>query len=313
MLNSMIRYLYKNVKNTKLEELKANRSGTWLYVEDPTADEIEHLVKEFGLDRGLVEDALDEDEVPRFESEYTHNYIFTRFVQQDDSLQINTVPLLVALGQNHIITISRNRLPRLEHFISGKIFANTTQRTKLFLQILNTIIDDYDAHLAAIVRQIKTTRNRLRVEEISNKDFINFVTVEDVLDDFLSSLSPTNSILRRLLTRKYVKLYEDDEDLVEDLLLNNEQSIEACRTSLKTIVNIREAYSTIMSNNLNRVIRQLTVLTVILTIPTIIGGIYGMNVALPFDHHPQAFWIVLAIITGISVALLVYFRKQRWF
>lgn len=311
----MIKYYYRNNKSTssEIEQIDTYKKGAWVYAEDPTEDEISELVEKFGLDEGHIDDALDVDEVPRLEVEGKLNYIFTRFVYNDDHLQVGTVPLLLIVGGDTLVTVSSKKIPQLDRFLTGRTDVATTQRTKLLLQLLTVIVGAYDTQLTAVGRQIKATRYRLRVEDIRNSDFINFVAIEDQIDDFLTSLAPTNAILRRLLTGKHLKLYEDDEDLLEDLLLNNEQSIELCRASLKTIVNIREAYSTIMGNNLNRVIRQLTVLTVIMTVPTIVSGIYGMDVALPFDHSPVAFSIVMAMIAAISVLLLFFFRKQRWF
>jgi len=311
----MIRYFYRNTKSAdrKLIELDESKKGAWVYVEDPSSDEIAQLVEKFDLDKGHIEDALDVDEVPRFEVEEDQNYIFTRFVYTDTAQQVDTVTLLVITSPNFFITVSSKKMPQLDLMIGGRFDVTTTQRTKLLLQLLNQIVSAYDTQLSAISRQIKSTRSRLRVEDIRNQDFINFVAIEDQLDDFLSALSPTNALLRRLLTGKHLKLFEDDKDLLEDLLLNTEQSIESCRTSVKTIVNIREAYSTIMGNNLNRVIRQLTVLTVIMTVPTIVSGIYGMNVALPFDKTPYAFAFVIFLILGISGFLLLIFRRQRWF
>jgi len=311
----MIRYFYRNTKSEvrTLEELSEGKKGAWVYVENPTEAEIQYLVEKFNLEEGHIEDALDIDEVPRFEVEEDQNYIFTRFVHTDASLQVDTMTLLIITSPNFFITISTAKLPQIDRMINGRLDVTTTQRTKLLLQLLNQIVSAYDTELAAIGRQIKATRSRLRHEDIRNQDFINFVAVEDQLDDFLSALAPTNAILRRLLTGKHLKLFEEDKDLLEDLLLNSEQSIESCRTSLKTIVNIREAYSTIMGNNLNRVIRQLTVLTVIMTVPTIVSGIYGMNVTLPFEGTPWAFAFVMFIIIGISAFLLLIFRRQRWF
>lgn len=311
----MIRYFYRNTKSQvrQLEELAESKKGAWIYVENPTEAEIEQLVERFDLEAGHIQDALDVDEVPRFEVEEDQNYIFTRFVYTDSSGQVDTVTLLIITSPNFFITISTARLPQLDRMINGRFDVTTTQRTKLLLQLLNQIVSAYDTQLSAIGRQIKATRSRLRVEDIRNQDFINFVAIEDQVDDFLSALAPTNAILRRLLTGKHLKLFEEDKDLLEDLLLNTEQSIESCRTSVKTIVNIREAYSTIMGNNLNRVIRQLTVLTVIMTVPTIVSGIYGMNVALPFEGTPWAFAFVIMLILGISGFLLLIFRRQRWF
>ena len=311
----MIRYFYRNNKSIDraLEELQELKKGAWIYVENPSEDEITQLVSQYNLDEGHLHDALDADEVPRFEVEDKQNYVFTRFVYSDDKLQIDTMPLLIIMSDNLFITVCSKKLPQVEKMISGRFDVVTNQRTKLLLQLLNLVIDGYDVQLAAVGRQIKATRTRLRRETIRNQDFIDFVAIEDQLDDFLSSLAPTNAILRRLLTGKHLKLYEEDEDLLEDLLLNNEQSIESCRGSLKTIVNIREAHSTIMGNNLNRVIRQLTVLTVLMEVPAAISGIYGMNVGLPFQETRWAFSFVVLLIFFVSVSLLLLFRRQRWF
>jgi len=311
----MIRYFYRSAKSTdtNMEEISEPKKGAWIYVENPSEDEIAQLVSQYNLDEGHLHDALDADEVPRFEVEDNQNYVFTRFVYNDEKLQVDTMPLLIIMSESVFITVSSKKLPQLESMLSGRFDVVTTQRTKLLLQLLNRVIEGYDLQLTSIGRQIKATRSRLRRETIRNQDFINFVAIEDQLDDFLSSLAPTNAILRRLLTGRHIKLYDEDEDLLEDLLLNNEQSIESSRTNIKTIVNIREAYSTIMGNNLNQVVRQLTVLTVIMTVPTIVSGIYGMNIKLPFAHSSWAFGFVLLVILVISMMLLSLFRRQRWF
>ncbi|MBP7018044.1 magnesium transporter CorA family protein [Candidatus Saccharibacteria bacterium] len=311
----MIKYLFRGVTSasSKIEQIDNYKKGAWIYVENPSEDEINQLVEKFGVDEGHLDDALDIDEVPRFEVEGKHNYIFTRFVYNNDHLQAETVPMLFIIGADTFITVSAKKLPQLDNFLNSRSDVTTTQRTKLLLQLLTIIVGAYNAQLTSVSRQIKSTRSRLRVEDIRNSDFINFVAIEDQIDDFLSSLAPTNAILRRLLSGRHIKLFEEDEDILEDLLLNSEQSIESSRASIKTIVNIREAYSTIMGNNLNRVIRQLTVLTVLMTVPEIVGSIYGMNVALPFDHHPFAFGIIIIMIVSISVLLLIFFRRQRWF
>ena len=109
-----------------------------------------------------------------------------------------------------------------------------------------------------------------------------------------------------------MKLKKEDEELVKDLLLNNEQSIEGCKATLKTIVNIREAYSTIMTNNLNRVMRVLTVLTTILAVPTLIASIYGMNINLPFNNSEFAFGGIMLFSIAISLILLLFFKYRRW-
>lgn len=310
----MINYFYRTHKDEgECQTLDSYKSGSWVHVESPVEDEIYEVAKEFNLEADILLDVLDENEMPRVEREGKDIYIFTRHAYTNDDLQISTSPILFVLTENTLVTISRLRFIRLDKFTSGRLTFSTKRHVELMLQLFDQIDDEYEAKLNSISRQIKSIRSRLRVEEIRNKDFIDFVTIEDVLNDFLSALSPTNSILRRLLLGRHLKLDDEDKDLVEDLLLNNEQSIVGCKSSLKTIVNIREAYSTIMSNNLNRIIRLLTILTVVISIPTLIASIYGMNVDLPLDDKSYAFSVVAGFSVAITAVLIVLFRKSRWF
>lgn len=307
----MIKYYYRS-KNSSTKQLDKFKTGCWINVVDPSQDEIEELATSLSLDEGLFIDATDEDEMPRMAREDGVVYLFLRFAYTNDQLQIETAPILFILSEKFLITVSRQKFLRLEKFTNDTIDYTSLKPTRLMLQILDQVDDEYESKLSGISRQIKTIRSRLRIEDIKNKDFIDFVLIEDVLNDFMSALTPMNSILKRMLLGKNLKLVGDNEDIVEDLMLNNEQSIEACKSTLKTIVNIRESYSTIMTNNLNRVIRLLTVLTVIISVPTLIASLYGMNVALPFEGSAKAFAGIMVISLLISLLLLIYFKVRKW-
>ncbi len=309
----MITYYYKNLRSKQVSQLDEYHPGSWVCVQQPTEDEIEFLVKRFKLEPGHMEDALDEDEMPRLEKEGDKSYIFTRYAYTNDDLELTTAPLLFIVGQDILITVALRELPRLQRFMTGKVEFATTQRAKLVLQILYQIVDEYEIFINNISRQTKTIRARLHGHEISNQDFIDFVMIEDELNEFLSALQPTTAILRRLLLGKHMQLYEEDQDLVEDLLLNNEQSIESCNSNIKTIINIREAYSTINSNNLNRSMKVLTAFTVLITLPNVIYGLYGMNIPLPFQHEPWAFAFVFPLSLALSWLVFVVARKRRIF
>jgi magnesium transporter len=137
--------------------------------------------------------------------------------------------------------------------------------------------------------------------------------IEDELNEFLSSLMPTNATLRRLLLGRYMPLFDEDQDIVEDLLLNNEQSIEACNSNLKSIDNIREAYSSISSHNLNYTMKVLTVATVIIALPNLFYGMYGMNVPLPFQHRTWAGGAVIGFTLFMIVFVFWFARKRKIF
>lgn len=307
----MIKYFYKNIRATVLKEQSKLQRGTWVYAEKPTKSEIEDLTKRFKLEPGYLEDAMDEDEMPRLESESEQSYIFVRFAYQAKDGEIDTAPLLIIFDKEYVITISPIRLPALDVFLKGRSVVATTQRAKLILLILSQISDQYDTFINQTSRKVKAIRSRLRGHGITNQDLIDFVIIEDELNEFLASLLPTNATLRRLLVGRHIPLFEEDQDIVEDLLLNNEQSIEAIRSNLRSISNIRDAYMAISSNNLNKVLTILTVATILISVPSLAMGIYSLNIPLPFQHTSWIFWVVMGINISLMSSVLYVARKKR--
>lgn len=309
----MITYFYKDIRAQALETQDRYRPGSWVCAEQPTVEEIEDLVEKFSLDAGHMSDSLDADEMPRMEREGETTYIFVRYAYVDDDLELTTAPLLFVLHPKVLITVALHSLPRLQQFTGGKVEFSTTQKAKLMLQILSQIVDQYEVYINNISKRIKAIRTRLKNHDVNNQDFIDFVTIEDELNEFLSGLLPTTAILRRILVSRHVQLYEQDQDIIEDLLLSNEQSIEACRSYVRSIVNIREAHATITNNNLNRGVRTLTAATVIIALPNVFYGMYGMNVPLPFGEEPWAYGMVVGISITAIIFVIIIARQRRLF
>ncbi len=307
----MIQHYYKSVRGKTLQKHDKPQRGSWVYVESPTEKEIQDLAERFKLEPGFLEDAIDEDEMPRLEHEEGRSYIFVRYAHEAKSGEIDTAPLLIIFGEEHVITVSPWHLPVLDAFRKGRIDAATTQRAKLILLILSQISDRYDAYINQTSRKIKAIRARLRGQIITNQDLIDFVTIEDELNEFLASLLPNNATLRRLLVGRHIPLFEEDQDIVEDLLLSNDQSIEAIRSNLRSISNIRDAYSAISSNNLNRVLTILTVATILISVPSLAMGIYSLNIPLPFQHATWMFWVIMSINVSLMSTVLYVARKKR--
>lgn len=307
----MIKYYYKSLRSAAVKELKEPQTGTWIHAEAPTEDEIAELAKQLNLELGHLEDAVDEDEMPRLEREGDQSYIFVRFPHKTADGEMDTAPLLIVFDAEHVLTVSPIHLPATDELIKAKDGFATTQRAKLILLILSHISDQYDVFISQTSRSIKTIRSRLRGKGITNQDLIDFVTIEDELNEFHSSLQPTNATLRRLLAGRQLQLFEEDQNIVEDLLLNNEQSIEAIRSNLKSIANIREAYSAISSNNLNKTLAILTVATILIALPNVFFGMYGMNVRLPFEHARWAFEAIVSLNVVIIAFVIVIARKKN--
>lgn len=308
----MVKIYYKDSKSKKLQHITEFKPGSWLHAENPTHEEIEYLEEKFHLEDGMLRDATDIYEVPRLEVEGNITYIYTRYAYTSDDSTVQTAPILVALGKNFVISVTAHSFPYLEKILTLKNgnALTTVQSHKVLVQILHIINLSYNSILQNISKKIRAIS--IEVEKINNKDIIQFVNFETVLNDFLSALVPTNTVLKNLLSGKVIKIDHEEHDLMEDAALSNGQLIEIAQANLRAIVNIREAYSTIMTNNLNRVIKLFTSLTVIMTIPTMIASIYGMNVHLPRADSPAAFFEILIGILVITFVLIIIFIKNRW-
>ncbi|MDB5170330.1 MAG: hypothetical protein JWO35_24 [Candidatus Saccharibacteria bacterium] len=307
----MIKYFYKSLRGDTLQELANPQRGTWVHAEAPNEAEVEELTKRFKLEPGYLEDALDEDEMPRLEREDEQSYVFVRYPYRTQEGEMDTAPLLIMFDAEVVLTVSPFHLPAVDALLRSKTAFATTQRAKLMLLILSHISEQYDTSISQTSRKIKAIRSRLRNQGITNQDLIDFVILEDELNEFLASLLPTNATLRRLLVGRYIPLFEEDQDIVEDLLLNNEQSIEAIRANLRSISNIRDAYTAISSNNLNQTIKLLTIATVLIALPNVFFGMYGMNVDLPFQNQPWVYEVIIGFNAFLILTILAVARKKR--
>ena len=299
---------YRNLRDKKVQEIETFRVGAWVHLEVPTEAELSSIQKKFNLEEGLLKDALDMYEVPRMEIEEGNIYIFSRYPLKRNG-QIGTAPILFVIADEVIITISNEPFSLLEGFIHRYEFY-TTQKNKMLLQLFKLINTAFSTYFHAISREVRSSAYEL--EKITNKDIVLFVNYERVLNDFHMALIRKNTVLNTLLTHTHIKFYEEDKELIEDIALSNDQIIQLSKENLQSIVNIRDAYTTILTNNTNRVIRFFTSVTVLLTVPMVISSIYGMNVALPFGQSPGAFAGIMLTILGITTALVVVFIFNDW-
>jgi magnesium transporter len=305
----MITYYQKTITSKRLKTLNEFKAGTWVHVENPTPEDFAILEQTLHIDGGHLVDAIDPYEVPRVEEGGGITYIFTR-IPYEDGGQIRTAPVLFGVGESFVFTVSRQKMDFFDRFIAGRIEFNTTQKIRFLLCILAEVDGAYARFITLINKEVRRLSARLS-GTIENSDIILFVNFETILNDLLDALVPTNVALSKLLSGKFLSLREEDKELAEDVYLSNGQLVELCRSNLRAIMNIRNAYSTIMTNNLNRVIKLLTALTIIFMLPNIIVGAYGMNVALPFAASPKAFLAIIVFATGLTVGALYLFKTKE--
>lgn len=304
----MITYLRSTHYRPAIKQRETLQPGSWIRSERPNADELKVLMK-LGLGEDILADALDPHEVPRVELEDGWTYFITRLPDTDDDFNDFTTPILFALGREYVVTVSRDSLGRLWQPFIDDIEAPTTQQTKLFMLMVEAISRQYQTRVASINREMRAATSD--VENLRARDITTFVRYERRLNDYLDALIPTNDAIEKLLGGKLLRLYEDDRDLVEDISIDLEQVISRCKSLLRTITNVRDSYRAVMDTRLNETIRLLTVITLALTIPTMLAGLYGMNVDLPGKSLPWMFWLIVAVSVISAMSLSYYFLKKR--
>ncbi len=304
----MLQYLRSTTKNLSITPQDELLVGTWIRADRPTESEQRVLI-DLGIDEDILLDALDPHEVPRVEIEDGWTYFITRLPDTDNDFNDFTTPILFALGDKYIATISRDSMGRLWQPFVDRTEVPTTQKTKFFISMMEAIVRQYQTRVAKINREMRAATDD--VQSLRARDIAVLAEYERKLNDYLDALQPTNTAIEKLLGGRLLTLYEDDHDLVEDLSIDLEQLMARCKSLLRTITNVRGSYRAVIDTELNESVRILTVITVALTIPTMFAGLYGMNVDLPGERWPYMFWVVIGISIVSAMLLSFYFLKRR--
>ncbi len=308
----MKRIFYSTAKSPLIQIVDEPVDGSWLHLESPSEVELETIAEQYSLDIDLLRDGVDPNESPRIERDGDAVYIYTRFCLPEAE-KMTTAPLLIMHGKGIVLTISQRQFSYVDQLISGSTEIITSKRARLVIEILSSINAGYKRRINTVSRKIWQTRARLDKAQIANEDFIAFIDIEEDLNDFLLVLEPMAAVLNSLLNGRFMRLYEEDKDIIEDLSLGNQELTQLAQSRLSTLRNIREAYSTITANNLNRVFKLMTSITILMGIFTLITGIYSMNIKLPGASDPNVFWIIIAVTSTLIGSVAVYFKRNRWF
>lgn len=307
----MITYYFRTVKDEVLKELGGFRAGVWIHAQEPSEQELADLFAELQLDADMVEDARDFFEVPRMERSQGAMYFFTRYPYEEREEDVDTAPLLIVIGETFVLTVAQREVPQFKSFFDGRTVVHTTQKTKLFIQIMQAVTNAYERQLTRLRKAVH--RDRAKLRRIGSAEIVRFVNFEHKLNDMVAAMVPTNTWLQQLTKGNYLQLYNDDVEFMEDLMIDNNQLVDSARSVLKTIQNVRTASEAILTNKLNMTIRTLTVITVLVTIPTVISSLYGMNVGLPLSEHPHAFWLIIVLILAAVSGVAWLFKRYEWF
>lgn len=307
----MLTNFHSTARSRELEIIDKPRVGSWVHLVTPTEAELASLAQEHELDLDLLNDALDIYEAPRVEVDEGHVYIYTRYCYPEGR-EIGTQPLLIIYTKSMLITVLRTESSILDRLTAGKVEVLTTQKTKLMLQILTEITRSYETQLGKVSKKTLQVRAQMRQAELSNRDFVSIIEIEEDLNEYVTALLPQEGVLSTLVSGRHIKLYEEDKDIVEDLTLSAVELIEMARSRAMALANIRQAYDTIATTNLNQTFKRLTSIAIFFSIPTIIGGLWGMNVVVPLEENKYAFLVVLGIIASLMATAIYIFNKKHW-
>jgi len=298
----VITYFKRAVKDELLKQLNKFSVGCLINVVNPSKEEIKFLEEEFNLDKQDIIAGLDTNETPRIDIVNGTIYLFVKDIAPNKELET----LLIVIANNFVLTLSRVETNVVKKIVDGKIKIYTTQKLKSLIKILSQLNKSFEKTTLGVVREVRLRRKNIR--KLSDKDVTALVEYEEILNNFIYYYYHMLIIYNRLLKR--IKFYEKDKEIIEDLVVEANEGFNLCKSSLKTISNIRDHYMILLSNKLNRVLTVLTLVTIFISIPAAISGIYGMNILLPLQHNPFAFVYIMFLIVIIWIVFYAYFKRK---
>lgn len=296
-----------------VREVASPAPGCWISVVDPTAQEIQQLIETYGLDSGFVRSSLDEEESSRIEREDDQTLIIVDTamseIQTEETILFFTMPLGIIITADYVFTITLKENRVLHDMANGVVRGvQTRMKTRFVMQLLLRITAIYLVYLKQIDKTSYTMEQRLS-GAMKNKELVQMLELEKSLVYFSTSLKANEVTIEKLLRGRTIKLYEEDQELLEDVLIEVRQAIEMSNIYSGILSSMVEAFASVISNNLNIVMWRLTVVTIIMAIPTMIFSFYGMNTAdlpLPYTWFPT----VLSLVVTVVVAFLMLKWKK---
>lgn len=292
-----------------MQVLSDYKEGCWIHADHATPEDLNKISEITGLEYIELQDSLDKYEIPRIERLKNHVLIFIRH-PSDLEVGFYTSMLTIILSPQCIITISPQKSSLARNFLIKKSKFSTQQRSKILINLLMRMAHDFTIEIKKVRHNV--LRQEKEMIDVDSEDISELTRSDEILNQYLSALTPTIKVLEAITSGKYTDLYEKDHELVEDLLNAVKQSEDICSSNLKSIRSLRDSYQIIFTNNLHKTIKLLTALTIIFSIPTMIASLYGMNVNLPLAKATHAFGLILSFIFGMSIVALLLFRRKKW-
>lgn len=307
-----------NLKAFPEEEINGENfafTSKWTHMVNPTDREIELVSRRTDIPEDMLKAALDEEERARIENEDGSMLILIDIPvleeEEEKYYTYSTLPMGIIIRGDTVVTVCLKDTAVIRDFVMGRVKAFSTFKiTRFVFQILYNVATKFLQYL----RQIDKSSQRIKTElhkSMKNKELIQLLDLENSLVYFSTSLRSNDIVINRLLRMESMKKYEEDADLLDDVLIENSQAIEMCNIYRDILSGTMDAYASVISNNLNIVMKVLTSITLIISIPTLISGWFGMNVQVPWEGDPWGFWIVIGISLVIALIAGFFMWKKK--
>lgn len=289
----------------------------WVNLIDPEDDEIRLVSQQFKVEEDMLRAALDEEESAHVDVEDNNLLVIVDIpiVQPDvdETFFYTTIPLGIIICPDAFITVCTRETTLIEDFLEGRVKQFTTaKKTRFLLQILYRNATKFLQYLKQIDKASSLVESELQ-RSMRNRELLQMMRLEKSLVYFSTSLTGNEAILEKLLKSPSLVRYPDDEDLLEDVIIENKQAIEMCTIYRDILSGTMDAYASVISNNLNIVMKFLASFTIVLTIPQLVFSLFGINTAVPWEGNIVGFWIVLGIGVVTSVVSIVILWRKKMF
>jgi len=291
--------------------------GTWINLENPSDLEVELVSGTTKIPEYMLKAALDEEERARIDIDDDCTLILVDIPvineQKDSTYVYSTLPLAMVFNKDYFVTVCLRETSVLGDFVTKAIRNfDVNKRTRFIYQILYCNATKYLYYLKLIDRTASRIQQSLH-RSLKNTELIKLLDLDKALVYFSTSLNANQIVIDRIRSLPSIKHYEDDNDLLDDVIIENKQAIEMASIHREVLSGTMDAFASVISNNQNIVMKLLTAITILLTIPTLISGLWGMNVLVPFAENPYGFWIVVGIIAAIIIPVIIIMIRKRMF
>ena len=312
----MLKIYNTDIETNEFQEIREFKKGSWINLVNPSENEIKKVCENINIQEDFIRDALDYEEKARIDKEEDDDttlfVVDVPIVEKNEENDVyTTMPLgMIVVRDDFFITVSLRKNKVIEDFEKRKIKDfQTYKKSKLIFQILYLNSSYYLSYLKLINKETEIAEYILK-NSMKNKELLKLLSLEKSLVYFTTSLKSNELVMERTLRGKIIKLYEDDEDILEDAITENKQAIEMAKIYSDILNGTMEAYASIISNNLNGVMKFLTSITIVLAIPTMISSFWGMNVNLPFQDSKLGFVIMIAISAILTLVVTWWLKKK---